>query len=76
MAGYCSGAAVDLGARQTAVELAVAVSWPRPVRLVTGEIRSHVRLHLQELTGYAVTDVDIKIDAPPRSRRAGPGRVS
>jgi uncharacterized alkaline shock family protein YloU len=67
-----SGTRADVASQQTAVELTLAVSWPRPVRQVTDEVRRHVKARVHELTGYAVTDVDIVVDAlpsPPRPRR-------
>jgi uncharacterized alkaline shock family protein YloU len=59
------GAGADLASRRTAVDLHVCVAWPRPVGTVTEEVRRHVRGRVQELTGYAVSDVDITIDALP-----------
>lgn len=67
------GTNVDVAARHTAVELTLAVAWPRPVGSVTDAVRLHVRSRVQELTGYEVTDVDIKVDALPAP--AQPGRV-
>jgi uncharacterized alkaline shock family protein YloU len=67
-----TGARADVASRQTAVELTLAVGWPRPVRQVTDDVRRHVKARVQELTGYEVTDVDIVVDAlpaPSRSRR-------
>jgi uncharacterized alkaline shock family protein YloU len=67
-----SGSRADVASRQTAVELTLAVSWPRPVRQVVDEVRRHVKSRVQELTGYEVTDVDIVVDAlpaPPQARR-------
>lgn len=67
-----TGARADVASRQTAVELTLAVSWPRPVRQVTDQVRRHVRARVQELTGYEVTDVDIAVNdlpAPSRPRR-------
>jgi uncharacterized alkaline shock family protein YloU len=61
-----------VASRQTAVELTLAVGWPRPVRQVTDQVRRHVKARVQELTGYEVTDVDIAVDdlpAPSRPRR-------
>ena len=63
------GAGADLASRRTAVDLHVCVAWPRPVATVTEEVRRHVRGRVQELTGYAVSDVDITIDALPAPRR-------
>lgn len=68
-----TGARADVASRQTAVDLTLAVSWPRPVRQVTDEVRRHVRARVQELTGYEVTDVDISVDALPAPSR--PRRV-
>ncbi len=67
-----TGARADVASRQTAVEVTLAVSWPRPVRQVTDEVRRHVKTRVQELTEYEVTEVDIVVDvlpAPSRSRR-------
>ena len=68
-----TGARADVASRQTAVDLTLAVSWPRPVRQVTEEVRRHVKARVQELTGYEVTDVDISVDALPAPSR--PRRV-
>jgi uncharacterized alkaline shock family protein YloU len=68
-----TGARADMASRQTAVELTLAVCWPRGVRAVTNEVRRRVKARVQELTGYVVTDVDIVVDAlpsPSPSRRA------
>ena len=59
------GVGADLASRRTALDLHVCVAWPRPVAMVTEEVRRHVRARVQELTGYEVTDVDITIDALP-----------
>ena len=67
-----TGARAEVASRQTAVELTLAVSWPRPVRQVTDEVRRHVKARVQQLTGYEVTDVDIAVDelpAPSKPRR-------
>lgn len=68
-----TGARADVASRQTTVDLTLAVSWPRPVRQVTDEVRRHVKARVQELTGYEVTDVDISVDALPAPSR--PRRV-
>ena len=59
------GVGADLARRRTALDLHVCVAWPRPVAMVTEEVRRHVRGRVQELTGYDVTDVDITVDALP-----------
>jgi uncharacterized alkaline shock family protein YloU len=59
------GVAADLASRRTALDLHVCVAWPRPLAMVTEEVRRHVRGRVQELTGYDVTDVDITVDALP-----------
>jgi uncharacterized alkaline shock family protein YloU len=64
-----AGARAEVASRQTAVELTVAVCWPLPVGDVTDKIRSHVKARVHELTGYAVTDVDIAVDALPSPSR-------
>jgi uncharacterized alkaline shock family protein YloU len=64
-----AGARADVATRQTAVELTLAVSWPRPVRQVTEEVRRHVKARVRDLTGYDVTDVDITVDALPAPSR-------
>ena len=69
-----TGSRADVASRQTAVELTVAVSWPRSVRQVTDQVRRHVRARVRELTGYDVADVDIVVaelrppSRPPRVR--------
>jgi uncharacterized alkaline shock family protein YloU len=63
------GARADVATRQTAVELTLAVSWPRPVRQVTEEVRRHVKARVRDLTGYDVADVDITVDALPAPSR-------
>ena len=67
-----TGTRADVASRHTAIELTLAVSWPRPVRQITDEVRRHVKARVHELTGYEVTDVDIVVDslpAPSRARR-------
>jgi uncharacterized alkaline shock family protein YloU len=68
-----TGTRADVASQHTAVELTVAVSWPRPIRQVTDEVRRHVKARVHELTGYEVTDVDIVVDALPAPAR--PRRV-
>lgn len=64
-----TGTRADVASRHTAVELTVAVCWPRSVRQVTDEVRRHVRARVRELTGYDVADVDIVVaELPPPSR--------
>ena len=67
------GATADVGGNRAAVELRLAVRWPRPVAEVTARVRDRVREQVRTLTGYEVTDVDITIDRLPQpaSRRAG-----
>ena len=67
-----TGTRADVASQHTAIELTLAVSWPRPVRQITDEVRRHVKARVHELTGYEVTDVDIVVDslpAPSRARR-------
>jgi uncharacterized alkaline shock family protein YloU len=59
------GVSADLASRRTALDLHVCVAWPRPLAMVTEEVRRHVRGRVQELTGYEVSDVDITVDALP-----------
>lgn len=55
------GATADVAARRAAVDLRLAVRWPLPVHEVTMSAREHVRARVQQLTGHAVTDVDIVV---------------
>lgn len=67
--GRAEGASADVASRETAIDLRLAVCWPRPIITVVHEVRQHVRARVQELTGYAVTDVDIVVsDLPAPSR--------
>lgn len=68
------GASAQVGGGTTAVELRLAVSWPRPIAEVAAETRRRVQARVGELTGYTVTDVDIVIDNLPPARRTGAGR--
>lgn len=70
------GASARVGHGVTAVELHLAVSWPRPVAEVTAVARSHVQARVEELTGYTVSEVDIVIDSFPPAGRVRTGRVS
>lgn len=63
-----SGVKADVAARRAAIDLSIAVCWPKPVHEVTAAARDHVRDRVQELTGHAVTDVDISVvDLPAPS---------
>ena len=68
-----TGTRADVASQHTAIELTLAVSWPRPVRQVTEEVRRHVKARVHKLTGYEVTDVDIVVEALPAPSR--PRRV-
>lgn len=69
--GGGDGVSAEVATGSTALELHLAVSWPQPVAQVTEEARRHVRARVQELTGYAVTELDIVVDAlPPPGRHA------
>lgn len=65
------GASAEVGRGTTALALHLAVGWPEPVARVTEAARRHVRDRVAELTGYAVTAVDIVVDSlpPPGSGR-------
>jgi uncharacterized alkaline shock family protein YloU len=67
------GATADVAARRASIDLRVAVQWPEVIHEVTARTRDHVRARVAELTGHAVTDVDIAVvslPAPPsRPRR-------
>lgn len=69
--GGGDGASADVATGSTALELHLAVCWPRPVAQVAEEARRHVRARVQELTGYAVTELDIVVDALPAPGRRG-----
>lgn len=68
------GASAHVAARRTAIDLDIAVRWPRSVASVTAAVRDHVRSQVEALTGHVVTDVDIVVvDLPlpepaPRQR--------
>jgi uncharacterized alkaline shock family protein YloU len=67
------GATAEVAARRVAIDLDVAVHWPRSVATVTAQVRDHVRARVQELTGHVVTDVDIVVvDLPVPTPRATP----
>lgn len=61
--GGAASAAVSTGS--TALELRLGVAWPHPVARVAEEARRHVRARVAEMTGYAVTDVDVVVDSLP-----------
>lgn len=69
------GASAQVGQGVTAVELHLAVSWPRPLAEVAAAARTHVQDRVGELTGYTVTEVDILIDDLPPVGRSATGRV-
>jgi uncharacterized alkaline shock family protein YloU len=63
------GVSADVAGRETAIDLRLAVCWPRPVPTIVEDVRRHVRARVQELTGYEVTDVDVVVgDLPSPSR--------
>jgi len=67
------GATADVAARRASIDLRIAVRWPEPIHEVTARCRDHVRARVSELTGHAVTDVDIAVvslpAAPTRPQR-------
>ena len=70
--GGASGASADVAARETALDLRLAICWPAAIPLVVEQVRRHVRARVQELTGYVVTDVDIvvsELPAPSKPKR-------
>lgn len=68
--GGSDGASAEVTTGSASLELHLAVCWPRPVAQVTEEARRHVRSRVSELTGYAVNELDIVVDAlPPPARR-------
>ena len=69
--GRAEGVSADVASRQTAIDLRLAVCWPRPITAVVEDVRHHVRARVQELTGYEVTDVDVVVsDLPLPSKPA------
>lgn len=67
------GASADVAARRAAIDLQVAVRWPKPIHEVTMAVGDHVRRRVTELTGHAVTDVDIVVvDLPSAELRRRP----
>ena len=70
------GASADVAAQRAAIDLRLAVRWPMPIHQVTIAARDHVQQRVTELTGHAVTDVDVVVvDLPDAPRRRRP-RVS
>ena len=66
------GATADVAARRASIDLRIAVQWPQPIHQVTAATREHVRARVSQLTGHAVTDVDIDVvslPTPTRPRR-------
>lgn len=64
-ASSAGGATADVAARRAAIDLRIAVCWPQPIHEVTNRARDHVRDRVQQLTGHAVTDVDITVVSLP-----------
>ncbi|MDP9419982.1 MAG: Asp23/Gls24 family envelope stress response protein [Actinomycetota bacterium] len=68
-------ASAEVATGSTAIELRLAVRWPRPVAQVAEEARRHVRSRVEELTGYVVNRLDIVVDVladePSGGGRAG-----
>lgn len=67
------GASAAPAGHRTALDLHIAVCWPRPVPQVAEQVRQAVKGKVQHLTGYEVTDVDIVVDSLPEP--SGSGRV-
>ena len=59
--GVEARAAIDGGMAQLRVE--IEVDYPAPVRLITRQVRRHVRDRVSRLCGLTVTDVDITVAA-------------
>jgi uncharacterized alkaline shock family protein YloU len=59
--GVEAHAAIDGGLAQLRVE--IEVDYPAPVRLITRQVRRHVRDRVTRLCGLTVTDVDITVAA-------------
>lgn len=67
------GATADVAARRATLDLRLAVRWPAPIAEVTTQVRDHVRRRVHELTGHAVTEVDIAVTSLP-APSSGPQR--
>lgn len=67
------GASADVAARRAAIDLRLSVRWPMPIHQVTVAARDHVQRRVTELTGHAITDVDIVVvELPGAPRRQTP----
>src|SRR4051794_17639733 len=53
--GGSDGATADVATRQAAIDLRLAVCWPRPIASIVDDVRRYVTGRVQYLTGYVVT---------------------
>ncbi len=63
----------DVAPGQASLRLELGVEYPRPVGEVAAEVQQRVARRVHELTGLAVTGVDVtvtELPAPARHRRA------
>ena len=60
--GRTRGISVDLGERETAVDLTVNIDYGRPIAQVTETVRQNVIRRVESLTGLEVTEVIITIN--------------
>lgn len=63
-----SPASASVATGSTALELRLAVIWPRPLAEAADAARRHVRARVEELTGYSVSEVDVVVDRLPDAR--------
>jgi uncharacterized alkaline shock family protein YloU len=60
--GRSRGISVDIGDRQTAVDLTMNVTYGRPIHQVTETVRQNVIRRVESLTGLEVTEVNITVN--------------
>ena len=60
--GRPRGISVDVGERQTAVDLTVNIDYGRPIAQATETLRQNVIRRVESLTGLEVTEVNISVN--------------
>jgi uncharacterized alkaline shock family protein YloU len=60
--GRTRGISVDVGERETAVDLTVNVDYGRPIAQTTETLRQNVIRRVESLTGLEVTEVNITVN--------------
>lgn len=60
--GRTRGVSVEVGERETAIDLTMTVDYGLPIHQITESVRQNVIQHVEGLTGLAVTEVNVVVN--------------